>query len=70
MEKQKKFRKYRNYRQEDSKENKVVYTTRQEGPVKYEDWQLKLKAISACISTNGEIIKDWVDNKYNELKNR
>ena len=67
MEKQKKYRKYRGDKQDLSKENKIVYTTRAEGPEKLADWQLKLKAISACIAANGEIINDWVENKYREL---
>lgn len=70
MEKQKKFRKYRGDNKKDTPSDGVVYRTKPSGPIKYEDWQLKLKSISACIETNGEIITEWVENKYQELLNK
>lgn len=51
--------------------DKVVYKTKLTGPRLYEDWQLKLKAISMCMSNNnGEIINSEVENIYQGLIHR
>ena len=50
--------------------NEVIYKTKEEGPQKLVDWQLKLKAISICMSNNNnKIIQEEVEKIYQDLIN-
>ena len=51
--------------------DEVVYRTKDEGPHKLADWQLKLKAISVCMSNHdGQIINEDVEKIYQDLMHR
>ena len=51
--------------------DEVVYRTKDTGPQKLANWQLKLKAIAICMSNNnGKIISADVDRIYEELTHR
>lgn len=48
--------------------DRVVYTTKTEGPEKLADWQLKLRAISDCFDKQDrEDYKELVEARYQEL---
>lgn len=52
-------------------EDKVVYRTREDKSAKKADWQLKLQAISMCMSNHdGKIINKEVENIYQGLIHR
>jgi hypothetical protein len=68
MERKKPFkRKFDNKKETKDLEDKVVYTTRQVGPVKLADWQLKLKAIADCMDEEGHFDNEAVEARYQEL---
>lgn len=51
--------------------DEVVYKTKDEGPHKLADWQLKLKAIAICMSNqDGKIISSEVEKIYQDLIHR
>ena len=66
------FNKKKKYdRKEESKEDRIVYTTKPSGPVPMADWQLKLKAISDCFDLQDkENYKELVEARFEELKHR
>ena len=66
------FNKKKKYdRKEESKEDKVVYTTKPSGPAPKVDWQLKLQAISDCFDLQDkENYKELVEARFEELKHR
>ena len=66
------FNKKKKYdRKEESKEDRIVYTTKPSGPVLMADWQLKLKAISDCFDLQDkENYKELVEARFEELKHR
>ena len=52
-------------------QDEVVYRTKDEGPHKLADWQLKLKAISICMSNHdNQIISEDVEKIYQDLIHR
>ena len=52
-------------------EPKVVYRTRQEGPEKKADWQLKLMAIKDCYDKKDtDNFKELVEQRYQALKHK
>lgn len=58
-------------RKEESKEDRIVYTTKSSGPVPKADWQLKLQAISDCFDLQDkENYKELVEARFEELKHR
>ena len=51
--------------------NEVVYRTKEEGPQKLADWQLKLRAISICMDNHdNQIISEDVEKIYQDLIHR
>lgn len=51
--------------------DEVVYRTKDEGSHKLADWQLKLKAISICMSNHDDqIIAEDVEKIYQDLIHR
>lgn len=75
MEKKKPFKKDRKPTKRINKEQElkdaVVYQTKGDGKTKMADWQLKLKAISICMSNHdGHIIEEDVEKIYQDLIHR
>lgn len=51
--------------------SEVVYRTKEEGPQKMADWQLKLRAISICMDNHdNQIISEDVEKIYQDLIHR
>ena len=51
--------------------SEVVYRTKDEGPHKLADWQLKLRAISICMDNHdNQIISEDVEKIYQDLIHR
>lgn len=51
--------------------SEVVYRTKEEGPQKLADWQLKLRAISICMDNHdNQIISEDVEKIYQDLIHR
>ena len=60
-----------NKRIDKQQENRIVYSTKEDGPAKKADWQLKLQAISMCMSNHdGKIINSEVEDIYQGLIHR
>ena len=71
IETKKRFKKKPFINKSNDLEDKVVYRTKGDRPVKKADWQLKLQAISMCMSNHdGEIINSEVENIYQGLIHR
>lgn len=51
-------------------EDKVVYRTKETGPKKKADWQLKLMAISDVLDLEVEDFNKAVEQRYQELLHR
>jgi len=51
-------------------ENKIVYRTKDDGPKKYADWQLKLRAIADTMDLDVEDRAKAVEMRYQELLHR
>ena len=66
------FNKKKKYdRKEESKKDRIVYTTKPSGPVPKADWQLKLQAISDCFDLQDkENYKELVEARFEELKHK
>lgn len=57
-----------NKRIDKQQENRIVYSTKADGPEKKADWQLKLQAISDCFDKQDrEDYNELVEKRYNEL---
>ena len=66
---------FRGLQQDDKRKqpvrDRVVYTTKTEGPERKADWQLKLQAISDCFDKQDrEDYKQLVEARYQELIHR
>jgi hypothetical protein len=75
MEKKKPFKKdrkpTRKFDRTQETKGEVVYKTKETGPQKLADWQLKLKAIAICMSNqDGKIISAEVEKIYQDLIHR
>ena len=75
MENKKPFRRNRKpFNKIDNKKeltSEVVYRTKEEGPQKLADWQLKLRAISICMDNHdNQIISEDVEKIYQDLIHR
>ena len=71
MDNKKRFKKKPFINKSKDLEDKVVYRTREDKSAKKADWQLKLQAISMCMSNhNGKIINKEVENTYQGLIHR
>lgn len=55
---------------EETIEDKVVYRTKDDGPKKYADWQLKLRAIADIMGKDVEDFNKAVEARYQELIHR
>lgn len=71
MDNKKRFKKKPFINKSKDLEDKVVYRTREDKSAKKADWQLKLQAISMCMSNhNGKIINKEVESIYQGLIHR
>ena len=75
MENKKPFKRHRKpFNKIDNKKeltSEVVYRTKEEGPQKLTDWQLKLRAISICMDNHdNQIISEDVEKIYQDLIHR
>ena len=71
MENKKRFKKKPLINKSNDLEDKVVYRTKEDKSAKKADWQLKLQAISICMSNHdGKIINSEVENIYQGLIHR
>ena len=71
METRKRFKKKPFINKSNDLEDKVVYRTKEDKPAKKADWQLKLQAISMCMSNHDDkIIDSEVENIYQGLIHR
>ena len=71
MDNKKRFKKKPFVNKSKDLEDKVVYRTREDKSIKKADWQLKLQAISMCMSNyDGKIINKEVENIYQGLIHR
>lgn len=71
MENKKRFKKKPFINKSNDLEDKVVYRTKEDKTAKKADWQLKLQAISMCMSNNdGKIIDKDVESIYQGLIHR
>lgn len=51
--------------------SEVVYKTKEDGPQKLADWQLRLRAISICMDNHdNQIISEDVEKIYQDLIHR
>lgn len=75
MEKKKPFKKDRKLKRENRRHidttGEIVYKTKDTGTNKLAAWQLRLRAISICMSNNkGHIIHEEVEKIYQDLIHR
>lgn len=75
MEKKKPFKKDRKPKRENGRHidttGEIVYKTKDTGTNKLAEWQLRLRAISICMSNNkGHIIHEEVEKIYQDLIHR
>lgn len=62
--------KFYNKPKEEPQADRVVYRTKDDGPKKYADWQLKLKAIADTMDRDVEDFDAAVEMRYQELLRR